>query len=381
MRNVFVVLLAFVLVACTPELIPRPPTPQAPAAPATNTPAVPNAPVVKSPALTTIHMVDESNGWGISNTAVLRTVDGGGTWYDLTPGNPGQLGYAVQSSFLDAQHAWVLVPDPSDMLKGTLDLTSDGGVTWDHIQVPFGGGVIRFLDAKHGWVMASLGAGAGSMGVAILTSDDGGVTWKQAFTDDPNQPNSNSSLPLGGLKDGLSPVDMQNAWIGGVTYTPGVIYLYRSGDGGATWQLVPVKVPDGYEQAQMETRGPTFVTHNAAFLPVTVSSQNGVMMALYTSVDGGASWLVTPTLIPQGGAMDFVSAKDGFVWNGADFYVTHDAAQTWKTVAPDVSFGESFSGMDFVSPTTGFVLTSDANGPSGLYKTTDGGTTWNRLGD
>ena len=75
--------------------------------------------------------------------------------------------------------------------------------------------------------------------------------------------------------------------------------------------------------------------------------------------------------------MDFVSVQEGFVWNGTNFYVTHDGAQTWTTVSPDVTFGDTFSGMDFITPQTGFVLTSDASGARGLYKTTDGGATWN----
>ncbi len=380
MRRLLALLIAFWLVACTPELIPKPVTPGPTVAPATDTPVPINAPVVTSPGLAKISMIDDKNGWGISDTAVLRTMDGGRTWYNLSPENPGQLGYFVASSFLDTQHGWILVPDPNDMLKGTLFATSNGGATWTHVAVPFGGGDMHFLDSKIGWMMASLGAGAGSMGVAVFQTTDGGSTWNQTYTNDPNQPNAGSTLPLGGLKDGLAPVDNQVAWIGGVTYTPGVVYLYQTKDGGATWTQSSVKVPDGYDQAQFETRGPTFLTANTAYLPVTVSSQNGIMLAVYVSHNGGASWVQTPTMIPQGGAMDFVSAQDGFVWNGTSFYVTHDGAQTWKTVTPDVAFAESFSGMDFVNPTTGWVITSDATGAYGLYETTDGGSAWNTLG-
>jgi photosystem II stability/assembly factor-like uncharacterized protein len=321
-----------------------------------------------------------NDGWGVSETLVLRTVDGGQSWYDVGPKEAQQLGYAATSSFLDVQHGWVLVADPADMLKGTLYRTSNSGQTWDSIAVPFGGGDMEFLDANNGWMMASLGAGAGSMGVAVYRTTDAGSTWSRAYTNDPNQPSAGESLPLGGMKDGLAAINMQTAWIGGVIYTPGTIYFYRSNDAGATWQQVNIKVPNGYEQAELNALAPRFVSSGTAFLPVTVASQNGVMLTIYVSKDGGNTWVVTPTMIPQGGQPDFINGKDGFVWNGTDFYVTHDGAQTWATVTPDVTFTDTFAGMDFVNATTGWVITNDASGAHGLYKTTDGGATWNVLG-
>ena len=380
LRKAFLLGVVFILTACSPELIPRPVTPGPTLPPPTSTPVPLNAPVVTSPGLAKIAMLDEKNGWGISDTAILRTTDGGATWYDLTPKNAGKLGYFVASSFLDTQHAWILVPDQTDMLKGTLLRSSDGGVTWSNVSVPFGGGDLHLLDDKHGWMLASLGAGAGSMGVAVYQTGDGGTTWNQTYTNDPNQQGAGSTLPLGGLKDGLTPIDMQTAWVGGVIYTSCQAYLYQTTDGGGTWQQVSVPVPAGYEQAQCDTHPPLFPTPSTAYLPMSIASQNGVVMAIYVSHDSGKTWTRSQTLIPQGGQVDFVSAKDGFVWNGTSFYVTHDGAQTWTTVNPDVAFAESFSGMDFVSPTVGFVITSDASGAHALYKTTDGGATWNVLG-
>ncbi len=378
-RRILVGLVAVTLAACTPELLPRPVTPGPTLAPVTPTSVTINGPVVSPAGLASIHMVDERNGWGMSDTDVLRTADGALTWVKVGPQAAGILNSAADSDFLDGQHGWILIPDANDMLKGTLYRSSDGGGSWDSVPVPFGAGNMHFLDSKHGWIMASLGAAAGSMGVSIFQTGDGGSTWTQSYSNDPNQQNAGDSLPLGGLKDGISPVDMHVAWIGGVIYTPGTIYLYRTKDGGVSWEPAPVKIPDGYDQAEFETLGPRFPTINSAYLPVTISSQNGVMLAVYASRDGGISWLLTPTMIPQGGSMDFVSAQDGFVWNGSNFYVTHDGAQTWTSISPDVAFGDSFSGMDFVTRTTGFVLTSDASGARGLYKTTDGGSTWNVL--
>ncbi len=377
---ILVLILAITLAACSPELIPVPVTQGAPIALETPTAAAINSQAVAAPGLVSIRMMDEQNGWGISDSQMLRTNDGGETWYDVSPANASPLGYSVFADFLDAQHAWILVPAANNFLAGTLFRSGDGGLTWSTSEVPFGGGDLEFIDLKRGWMLASLGAGAGSMGVAVYQTSDSGLTWTQSYTNDPNQAGAGDSLPLGGLKDGLTPIDTQTAWIGGVIYTPGVIYLYVTRDGGATWKPSPVKAPAGYEQAELETRGPIFVDAKTAFLPVTVSSQNGVLLALYLSRDGGASWLLTPRLLLQGGATDFVSPRDGFVWSGSDFYVTRDGAQTWATITPDVGFGAQFSGMDFVSQTTGFVLTSDASGGRALYKTTDGGATWNILG-
>jgi photosystem II stability/assembly factor-like uncharacterized protein len=65
------------------------------------------------------------------------------------------------------------------------------------------------------------------------------------------------------------------------------------------------------------------------------------------------------------------------MYNGEQFYVTTDAAETWSTISPDVVFGESFANMEFVNLNTGWVITIDpTTNHRSLYKTTDGGTSW-----
>ena len=74
----------------------------------------------------------------------------------------------------------------------------------------------------------------------------------------------------------------------------------------------------------------------------------------------------------------FLSPQEAVIYNGEQFYVTHDGARTWVTVTPNISFGDSFAGMDFVNTSSGWVLTFDGNQRS-LYRTTDGGTTWSAV--
>jgi photosystem II stability/assembly factor-like uncharacterized protein len=324
-------------------------------------------------------MFDESNGWGVSDTAVLRTADGGVTWHDVSP-IESAFGYSVTTEFIDHQRGWVLIPNPEDWLSGILYRTSDGGAHWNESPAPFGGGALQFIDNQHGWMMASLGAGAGSMAIAVHQTEDAGASWVRTYVNDPTQQGAGGSLPLGGLKDGITPISMQQAWIGGVVYEPGRTYQYQTADAGRTWAPSPVAAPDGYELAEVQTPGPIFAGPQIAFLPVHLSSQYGVLLAVYVSRDGGASWLLTPQFLPQGGSLDFVSPEIGFAWNGNSFYMTLDAAQSWASISPDVDFTDSFTGMDFVSGQVGFVLSDQGNRGRHLYVTRDGAATWEIVG-
>jgi len=228
-------------------------------------------------------------------------------------------------------------------------------------------------------MMAALGAGAGSMAVAIYQTTDSGQSWARNYTNDPTQAGSGDTLPLGGLKSGLWATNMQMAWVGGVTYAPGAVYLFETADGGHTWKRSAIDPPPGYSEAQLESPGPTFVDAKTAYLPVHATSQYGVMLVVYVTRDGGDTWKLSPAYVPMGGASDFVSQDAGFVWNGTDFYFTSDSAQSWKTIRPDVTFTSAFAGMDFVDPEVGYVLWDDGSGGRRLYRTADGGHTWSLL--
>jgi photosystem II stability/assembly factor-like uncharacterized protein len=376
-RIITLVVLALILSACSHAT--STPTPTA-TVKVTAAPPTLSAPVVSAPAFTAIHMIDATNGWAITDTGVVRTNDGGATWHDVTPSGVTKLGFGTTFYFLDSNHGWVVSGDPSNPSSGTLYRTQDGGATWQSGAVSFLMGNMVFVNASNGWMMSNLDVAVGSNAVAIFQTTDGGGTWKQTYINDPTQPGAATTLPLGGLKDGITPIDMNNAWVGGITYASGVIYLYQTQDGGKTWKLQSVPIPAGYDQAQFETTGPQFVTAQNAFMPVHATNQYGMLMAVYYSHDGGTNWALTSKLIPNGGSMDFVSANDGFVWNGSEFFVTHDGAQTWATVSPGIAFGDNFAGMDFVNTLVGFVLTDNVAGTRVFYKTMDGGATWTVVG-
>lgn len=351
-----------------------PPTPY----PDTPSPAEIDAPLIESPALVEIQFFNELEGWAVTETQIARTNDGGLTWYDITPPGMTATEYSLEIFFLDKNHAWVQKPDFENFPNGGfLYRTSDGGFTWRTSITPFSDGEIRFLDEDNGWMLADLGVGAGSNAVAVYQTTNGGARWELKYINDPNHPDAKDSLPLGGLKSGITARNMQTVWVGGVTYSPGTLYLYRSDDGGSNWSQVTLELPPGAENSELsvDTDQMQFVTATDGFLAVHMAGDS-TQTAIYVTHDAGDTWTLTPTLLPNDGSFDFLTAEEAVIYNGEQFYVTHDAARTWTIIPPDTLFGESFFDMDFANVSTGWIITVDSENHHTLYRTNDGGATW-----
>ncbi len=343
---------------------------------ATSTAAAPSFTILPSPPIQSLYMLNANDGWALTDSAVLRTKDGGLTWYNVTPSG---LGGAPASAFFlnNNTTAWVGMMG-SDPAAGTLFHTTNGGVTWSSGSVPFGGGSLKFVDAMHGWELIGLGAGMFHEAVAVYRTSDGGLSWEQEITDDPNVSGSSDSLPLEGDKNGITALDADRGWVTGLVPMSDYIYIYATQDGGRTWFHQDLALPDGYSGAQTNAALPVFFGLNDAVLPVKLyANDNGA--DFYVSHDGGQNWAAT-TPVAQGGFLAVASATDFFVWNGsAPLNVSHDAGATWLTITPNVNIQDNMVSFQFVNAATGWALTSDVNYHRSLYRTTDGGETWNVL--
>jgi photosystem II stability/assembly factor-like uncharacterized protein len=93
------------------------------------------------------------------------------------------------------------------------------------------------------------------------------------------------------------------------------------------------------------------------------------------TADGGKTWekqYVGPAHIL---CIYFKNAKDGFAAGESDLYMfTHDGGATWKEEHSRFS-GQKFRKIFFTDDKTGFLLSE-----GGVFKTTDGGTTWKDMG-
>lgn len=322
-----------------------------------------------------IQMVDAQNGWIITTTNVLRTMDGGGTWYNITPPTRSKLGYGTGASFLDANVAWILIGDPQQPLNsGTLYHTSDGGLHWVEYGTPFGNGELHFLDTLNGWAMIVAGAGAGNMPVLFYQTTDGGMNWRQVYSNLPGDTSEQTSLPVTGIKSGFTPVSMQAAWVAGQTYAPNSVYLYHTTDSGHTWSLVDPHLPFAGE-AQYLTQPPVFFGSKIGLLP-TMAGSEGAGTFFFVTKDGGATWTAGAG-VPGSGFISVVSPNNVFIFFSGVIFVSHDGTKTWTNITPSVALDSSnVIGFQFVNTQTGWIVLGDANGHTSLYKSTDGGQSW-----
>jgi photosystem II stability/assembly factor-like uncharacterized protein len=124
-----------------------------------------------------IHVVDEDVVWaGGAANVIVRSVDGGDSWSELT-GPSAQSAAAVVAIFaFDRNRAWVGYND------GDLYYTVDGGVTWSARSFSGSGtGQVRditFLDDAFGVLVHN---NASPVGTAFVTKD-GGFTWESVTT-------------------------------------------------------------------------------------------------------------------------------------------------------------------------------------------------------
>lgn len=336
-----------------------------------------SAPIVADPQLFLIHFINSLDGWGVTETEVVRTNDGGETWHNVTPAGLTDVGYSAVSDFLDSSHAWLLLIDPNNFpFGGTLYATADGGATWSSVATPFGGGYMKFLDANNGWVMADFGSGAGSMAVGIYQTTDGGTNWTRTFTNDPNDEGASDTLPLGGIKQLFVPLNMDTAWIGGVVYETGTVYLYRTDEGGNFWYKINLELPEEANNGELSVLQVKLISDTQGFLAVRFSTTDKTEILLFFTNDAGTTWTLAPQRLTGSGFVDAPSATEVVYYSDGQFQVTTDAANTFETIEPDTSFGDSVLAMSFVSASTGWVLTFDDNGHRSLYRTTDGSKTW-----
>ena len=341
--------------------------------------------------------------WVLDGDGLFLTGNGGASWARIAPPGGGDpLANDEAIDFLNLQHGWVVV---SRLNSLQVDGTSDGGKEWRSATLPaslfpngWQGADVSFVNQSDGWVIVQPytqpGHGTGSV---VLSTTDGGVRWTVAATTAPVTSVAFSSRTSGW---GLG--------LGGTS-------LYRTADGGATWQAVTLPWPTGAAAG----------TWSSLMLP-QVTGPDAVLLAVPATgdaitertSDGGRSWTARRTpfrgepAYPPAGQSPQTSGCAGCVlpgdepfaaigpaqwryWAGGRLYTTADAGATWSWVQPSLSFtglggtlgrvGVDNEGptlpLQFSSPQTGWAVASTTGQQprSVLLATAGGGKTFSAV--
>jgi len=243
-----------------------------------------------------IFFSDKNNGWIIGyNGTIKNTTDAGNTWQTQ---QSGVLANLWDISFVSNLKGWICGAN------NTILKTSDGGKSWidvspsnpeNKIYV-----LIKFIDENNGWVSNNYGE--------ILRTTNGGLSW-----------DIKKSGHIGGSR--LSVINAQTVYaLSGK--------LYKTFDGGETWDSVEVSIPKNYMASEM-----FFVNINDGFV-VTENGTGGTMITEFpvvTTYDGGNTWS-SSEFLKDGGmrCIYFINENVGWIAGSQNVYKTIDGGKHWS---------------------------------------------------
>ena len=239
---------------------------------------------------------------------------------------------------------------------------------------------IHITDANTVWGLAFDGSATAANIQEFTRTTDGGTTWTPGIIDI-----GNPALVIGNL----SAIDANTAWVSAFDETNGQGLIGRTIDGGASWE---VQTGTEFTSATSWCDGVHFFNANNGIAFGDPATSTATTFEVYRTTDGGNTWIpvTTPTITAGdfGYAGSFAAAGNTFWFTTArgKLYRTTDMGVTWtKLNSPLTDFGgvntPSNSGRAYFSNNNiGVILGStNANATSPTYKiwkTTDGGTTW-----
>jgi photosystem II stability/assembly factor-like uncharacterized protein len=326
-------------------------------------------------------LVTPASGWALTTSRLAWTGDGARSWRTITP-PPAPADRLRGAFFLDPRTGWVVasakVRETGSRVQLAVYRTGDAGASWQWSslgELDLGGdnaaggyqggfGVLAlpsFVDRRHGWVAVLTSSDTYQPHSFLFRTTDGGATWDR-LPPPPGAPR----LAFSSRTTGWSVVQ---GGAGG---------LYRTADAGRTWRGVALAPPPPLRGTSVALREPpTFKSQRDGFLPVEFVRQEGgrpriLAAGFYITADGGATW--TPRYVPlaeedeEHGLLPQAAADRrtllALVGPGARKVLTsRDGGGRWSTAASGLEGRyPAVRGLAFADPATGWAVTGRSAG-------------------
>lgn len=302
---------------------------------------------------------------GTWEAGVFKSVNGGRRWRQMDVGS--------DVSRVDA--VAIAAGEPDTVYVGTgrgVFKTTNGGRSWKRTSARILG---KETEAQHfyrptdGYVSALIVdprdadvAYAGTQENGLFKTEDGGRSWRRVGPKYPWFRVNRLAFQPG---------------------TPSVIYaglvrgVYRSSDGGATWE--PAGLRRGFVTALAADPKRAQTLYAGTYEEEEPDTVTG---GVYKTTNGGASWRRTQGVRDAIDAIAIDPHNAGVVyahtWGGV--VRTANGGRTWRSVNPGPTAGGPALALDPRNPETIYLGSGvDARGGAGVMKSVDGGRSWRRM--
>lgn len=290
-----------------------------------------------------------------TTSAFLKTTDGGRHWRALTQGLPADP-YILAIAQFSLDPSRLMVSE----LRGGVYGSQDGGSTWSKGGYGLADSPVTALAATPKGVVYE------STFNTVLQLAADGSTWTRVLY--------GPFLPVVGALtiDPTNPRTIYSGIIDSPEFDGGTGVLYKSTDGGTTWDNLPVPGASLVTDLVVDPHAHGTVYAAAS----TVVPSPGVVLK---SIDGGETWTVLAG--PQGAgelALDASTNPSTVYLANGHLLKSSDAGETWTTLAVDIG-GKEVHALTHLALTPSaprFLYALSEEQGATIVRSSDGGASW-----
>lgn len=348
--------------------------------------------------LLSVHFLDQNTGYITgekvtfgTNTLLLKTVDGGSNWTDISTTDFVYKGNEIY--FVNVDTGFIGTQIFSGSGDSPVYKTTDGGMNWTATTTAvddqtFGINSIEFVNDNLGY---AVGTSLYTNGEFLKTTD-GGDTWINILSSNGNYNylalneqghiavstsyspfSSNTQVKVFTSVNGGNSWDINTLAYRGTFY--GIDYdntdIYLCGKSSSIYTTETSSSTFDIVQESPVTKSIAWQTEYKGWITFG-SNSNGVAPGAYKTTNGGNSWYYAQN-VPGGGEINFIDTNNAFILEaGSPFklWSTSDGGNSWVNVS---SAGGAYIGdMSFADADNGWISGSGAT----IRRTTNGGVSW-----